>query len=124
MTQAFATFEARPSAVARARRFIAHTLRSWGVGDVGAPMVVVSELAANAVLHAGPGPFAITVDVEPPTVRIEVRDGVDRFPRVRQVDEDTTSGRGMQIVDRLSRSWGARPEATGKVVWVEIEVDR
>jgi len=30
----------------------------------------------------------------------------------------------MHMVERLTRSWGIRPEGAGKVVWVEIEVDR
>jgi anti-sigma regulatory factor (Ser/Thr protein kinase) len=123
--ETFESFEARPDEVARTRRFVAQTLRSWGIVDVDTPMLVVSELASNVVLHAGTEPFRITVDLQAATVRIEVRDAAtDDLPSLRSFDEETAGGRGLHIVERLSRSWGARPEGYGKVVWVEIEVHR
>lgn len=116
-----ATFPSRPDAPGRARRFIAETLATLGVPDADVPMLIVSELASNVVRHGGDDPFEVTLEVARSTLRIEVRDGGTARPRLREIDHETTSGRGIHIVERLTRSWGTRPEGAGKVVWVELE---
>ena len=35
-------------------------------------------------------------------------------------DNESESGRGLLLLDRLATSWGSRPSGTGKVVWFEV----
>ncbi|HEV7861721.1 MAG TPA: MEDS domain-containing protein, partial [Acidimicrobiia bacterium] len=60
---------------ADARRFVTHTLVSWGHTDlVDDAAVVTTELATNAVLHAGTD-FTVTVSRRPDgAIRVAVRD--------------------------------------------------
>ncbi len=80
--------------------------------------LLVSELTTNALRHAT-GPFEVRVRAKP-RVRVEVRDGSTRLPTVKDIDTTEESGRGMQIVSQLARSWGIEQRADGKVVWFEL----
>ena len=82
--------------------------------------LVTAELVANAVLHAR---SEITVAVEPvgDGVRITVTDGSSILPRWSPSSATATAGRGLQLVERLSRRWGFEPlPAHGKRVWAEV----
>lgn len=80
--------------------------------------LVLSELATNAVLHAG-SPFVVRVWSTGESVRLEVEDSSPRLPMITH--ESTMSGRGLSIVEALSRSWGAERRGTGKVVWADVD---
>ncbi len=82
---------------------------------------VVSELVANAVMHAR---TELVLDLAPAGegVRLTVTDGSAVMPRFVGADLASTSGRGLLLVDRISARWGVdRIAPTGKVVWVEID---
>ena len=81
--------------------------------------VVVSELAANAVHHAGT-PFEVRLTIGS-TVRIEVCDGSAVPPVMRDVDVHQISGRGLVIVDRFADRWGYETGGGGKAVWAELD---
>lgn len=48
---------------------------------------------------------------------VEVYDQDMRMPRVRTAAATDEGGRGLFLVDQLSRRWGARDTPTGKAVW-------
>jgi anti-sigma regulatory factor (Ser/Thr protein kinase) len=113
---------ATPAAVRAARRFVADQLppdqrfRS----DVG---LAVSEMAANAVLHART-PFTVAVSHRRGLLRIEVADDAPAPPRRVDADADadeSSSGRGLRIVGALALAWGSTVGAHGKVVWAEFD---
>ncbi len=105
--------------VREARGFSNQTTRCWGVPAEVAELVV-SELAANAVVHAR-SPFTVLLSDDGATLRIEVRDRSPRHPTIPDTGVGATHGRGMLLVDRLARAWGWRDEAGGgKSVWVEL----
>jgi anti-sigma regulatory factor (Ser/Thr protein kinase) len=80
--------------------------------------VIVSELASNAVRHAGTTfKVALTMGTE---VRIEVADGSPSPPVLRHAGPADTGGRGLVLVDAYADRWGYDPVATGKVVWAEL----
>lgn len=113
---AAARFAPVPASVADARRFVSEVLGT----EPGAPLVLllVSELATNAVVH-GKGAYEIRV-VPGDRVRVEVWDeGLERPHRVA-VGAEATSGRGLRIVEELATAWGVEPLAGGKVVWFEV----
>ena len=89
--------------------------------------LVVTELVANAVLHAG-GPITLRIEplAEDDAVRVVVGDTSPVPPALREYGSVASTGRGLTLVARLARRWGAEPapEGDGKVVWAELAVDR
>lgn len=125
MLEACLDLDPSPDQVAVARAFVRATLAEWDMTNFTEDaLVVVSELATNAVLHART-PFRITVRVEDiATVWIEVADDNPR-PPVRAADElSATSGRGLHAVVALAQEWGIRSEDDGKVVWAKLGASR
>lgn len=108
-----------------ARAFAAEVLGGPGSGMaldeevVDEVVLVVSELAANAVRHAAT-PFELVVDGDGDRVRVEVRDGSHRMPRRHVPALGDATGRGLLIVGRLAIAWGADRTVEGKVVWAEL----
>ena len=112
------------SSVPAARRFVRQTLTAWGLeAVVDAAMLVVSELATNAVLHAR-SDFTVRLGRdEDGTLRLEVADRSARQPQSRSYGVGSTTGRGLSIVDDLVRDWGVLATPEGKRIWVQLEVD-
>jgi hypothetical protein len=105
---------AEKDACARARRFVRGALRRWGLAGsvVDHAVLVSSELAANAVVHAR-SPFLIEVAAQDDTLRISVSDTATA-PRSRWRPQ---RAHGLGIVDALSESWGVSEATDGKTVW-------
>lgn len=83
-------------------------------------MVMVSELATNAITHGG-GRFEIEAWAENGDLRVEVLDSSPTVPQAQWVPAGATSGRGLLIVDTLSDSWGVTARNGGqKSVWFEV----
>jgi anti-sigma regulatory factor (Ser/Thr protein kinase) len=81
---------------------------------------VVSELATNAVVHAATA-FTVTVVVDDGLVRVAVTDAKPLVAVTqRPFSASTTTGRGLRLVERMSRSWGVETTPTNKTVWCEI----
>lgn len=88
--------------------------RGLPVDDVADEVVlVVNELATNAVLHGDP-PVVVQVIVDHHVVRVEVR---DQHPQMRRPREDS---RGLMLIDRVAPACGVSYDDDGKVVWAEI----
>jgi anti-sigma regulatory factor (Ser/Thr protein kinase) len=77
----------------------------------------VSELVTNAVRYSR-GEVTLRLVNEKALV-CEVLDTSAALPRLRQAGSEDENGRGLQVVRRLSKRWGARRTPTGKVVWCE-----
>ncbi len=117
-----ALFVPVPSAVRAVRRFVTDTLAAWDAAAlVDSAGLVVSELASNAVRHAG-SPFRAVIRRTGPVVRIEVHDVSPVPPQHLDPPIDVPTGRGIQLVAALSRSWGSERLPDGKVVWAELAV--
>jgi hypothetical protein len=107
-----------------ARRVVEHWLHEWGLDRVVADAVlIVAELAANAVMHAA-SDFTVGVAWREGIVRIVVGDTSPSLPTVRRSEPATVGGRGMRVVEKLSVAWGADLVADGKLVWVDLAVER
>jgi MEDS: MEthanogen/methylotroph, DcmR Sensory domain/Histidine kinase-like ATPase domain len=117
-----ARFRAGPDAPLAARRFVAGLLSRHPYGDrvdAGDAQLVVSELATNAVIHAGT-PFSVTVRSDGSFVRIAVHDWSSMQPVVRNGDPSATSGRGLRLIAMVSHAWGVEFGPDGKTVWAEL----
>ena len=109
--------------VATARRFVEERLSIHRLPElVDDVTLVASELATNALSHAGTG-FTVTIAAFPDEVVLEVKDGSASRPSRVEATLDDSVGRGMAIVDVVSRDWGVVVEAdAGKSVWAAFDV--
>lgn len=118
-------FSPEPASSRDARQVVARVLERAGLDDlVTSVSLVVSELATNAVLHARTA-FSVRLRISREVARIEVEDAAGGRPVIRHFSSHATSGRGLRLVDGLSRAWGVTAGAggKGKVVWAEIVAD-
>ena len=113
-----------PASVTRMRDLLRRLLRSWRMPDAGDGVIelLASELAANAVQHAR-SDMTVIVRYLGDVVRVEVGDGSREQPRPRQADDDDLDGRGLALVEALSKEWGVLPTRTGKRVWCDVSVE-
>ena len=65
-------------------------------------LLLISELVTNSVKHGGP-PIVLAIDCDGDGLHVRVRDGSTDVPVPRQSDEDSEDGRGMTLVDLLTR---------------------
>jgi hypothetical protein len=111
-----------PSASA-ARRFVASTLDSWGMGSlVEMACLLVAELVANVILHAGTD-LDVRLLITDGGARVEVHDASVRLPERKFHSSTSTTGRGLMLVAEVSQRWGAAHTPTGKMVWFEMDCD-
>ena len=115
------------SSAALVRRAIAADLaeRDIPVDAADDVVLVASELVGNAVVHAGPaldGDLAVTWEVAPDGVMVEVDDASADLPQLRAASDTESGGRGLRIVASLADDWGVRRTARGKKVWARVPV--
>lgn len=106
------------SSIGRARHAVRRTCRAWGMQEVAAAELVISELMANAVMH-GWGRIGLRLQDTGDGLRIEVEDANPAPPITRERSASRVGGFGMHIIDRLA-DWGWRPTPSGKVVWARL----
>ncbi|WP_051967337.1 ATP-binding protein [Kitasatospora mediocidica] len=110
-----------PGQVSRGREFTRRALDDWHAQDCDDVLLLVSELLANAVLHAG-GARELLLHAVPARLRIEVTDASPNLPRPRAPQAaGLPGGHGLTIVAKLADRWGADPREDGKSVWLEID---
>ena len=104
-------------APAAARHFTVATLGAWGAGDLADDAaLVVTELAANAIVHAHSA-FTVILSAHDDLLRISVRDasplagsGLRAAPL-----------HGLEAVDAMASRWGVESLGNaGKTVWVDL----
>lgn len=138
------TLPAARDSVKIARDFARTTLRWWALADLCDDVeVVVSELVTNALCHAvslggdnsfggdrashdlwrgfmqdGERPIRVRLLRKVPHIMCLVADPSDEVPIRKEPDYIAEAGRGLHVVEAMSRRWGwARLNGGGKVVW-------
>ncbi|WP_306334201.1 SpoIIE family protein phosphatase [Streptomyces sp. KL118A] len=103
----------------RARRLARSALARWGLEDLTDSVeLLVSEVVTNAVRYAS-RPITLRL-LRTDVLRCEVGDDVPQLPRLRQARATDEGGRGLYLVNKMARRWGATRLSTGKVVWFEL----
>jgi hypothetical protein len=121
--EASLTFPAELQSVGAARRFLQAKLSDWENDEYEyAAAVVLTELATNATLHART-PYTVLLRLTPTHLVVEVLDSSPRLPQARHYATDSATGRGINLVDAFSDTWGATPTPDGKVVWAHVRPD-
>lgn len=112
-----ARFVPDPTTAAAVRALVADTLCGCAEHLIDDAVLAASELATNAVLHAGSS-FAVAVRCVGGRVTLAVADSGGGEPVVKEVDpSEAVGGRGMAIVASVAHRWGVRGVPDGKVVW-------
>ena len=115
---------AEPSSASLARAELASMLRACGAApQLDVAELLVTEVVANAVRHAGGDRIDVTVSVDDAAVRVEVGDEADEDPAPGPLPGiEDTGGRGLMIVEGLASRWGyERRAGGGKRVWFELD---
>ncbi|MBT2390939.1 SpoIIE family protein phosphatase [Streptomyces sp. ISL-1] len=107
------------AAPGRARRLARRALARWGLEELSDSVeLLVSEVVTNAVRYAE-RPVTLRL-LRTDVLRCEVGDDSPQLPRQRRARDTDEGGRGLFLVNRLARRWGATRLSTGKVVWFEL----
>ncbi len=115
------------SSVAKARFLLRTTLLSWEYGDdvIEPALLIMSELATNAVLHATESAvFKVVCELQQNTLTIGVIDYDSRLPTKRDLGIEGEGGRGLLVVETLADDWGCQSLAPGKLVFGRLYVAR
>lgn len=125
-------FSSTPRGARLARRLTGQWLDTWGLpygsSAHDAVTLIVAELAANATQHGRVRgrDFRLALrTVGRATVRVEVTDAcAERLPVALTPGSDSTTGRGLVLVNALATRWDCRPRAgaPGKTVRAEYDV--
>ena len=105
-----------------ARGFVGDTCARWRVAPsvTETLQLVVTELVANAVVHAGT-PMQLIIRRSHRHIHLAVVDE-ERRPAVLRGPPSPRSpgGRGLLLVEAFSAAWGCTPTATGKSTWATV----
>ncbi|MET9772931.1 SpoIIE family protein phosphatase [Streptomyces sp. NPDC006367] len=116
---AYWELEPEDKAPGRARQLARRALGDWGLQELTDSVeLLVSEVVTNAVRYATK-PVTLRL-LRTDVLRCEVGDDVPQLPRLRQARATDEGGRGLYLVNRMARRWGATRLSTGKVVWFEL----
>ncbi|WP_239331293.1 ATP-binding protein, partial [Frankia sp. CiP3] len=130
------TLAAVPTVVGCSRMFVNLTLQDWGVNALrDTAELIISELVTNAVKSTGvmdESPrwteltdlalIYVRVVLLEDGVIIEVADRDHTLPAIPEQDLDAEGGRGLFLVESMSKRWNSYVTDRGKVVWSELEI--
>jgi anti-sigma regulatory factor (Ser/Thr protein kinase) len=120
-----ATLPATPHAPARARALLNRACAAWRLPALApAAEVILSELCANAVVHARTT-MKIIIHRTADALHIVVRDADPTPPRQRSLPAHgapVDSGNGLHLVAAFAADWGTMPTTDGKAVWASLRI--
>ncbi|GAA0962370.1 ATP-binding protein [Virgisporangium aurantiacum] len=104
-----------PETVSTARAVVRAACLRWEQSAISETAeLIMSELASNAVRHAG-GIIEISVSVRRRYLHLSVRDRSYEQARIGR-----NNGRGLMLVDAMTTGWGSTELPDGKVVWATL----
>jgi anti-sigma regulatory factor (Ser/Thr protein kinase) len=122
---------ALPTAPSCARGHVRTVAREWGLADLAdTAELLVSELVTNAIQASariqttGTPVVHLWVTSDYTSIVIHVWDASSEMPVILlDTEPDEEGGRGLLLVETLSKDWGAYRKADGKVVWCLITAE-
>ena len=111
-------FPGRADQVGRARRQVARYLASCPAADDA--LIVLTELATNAILHSRSGHdfFTVRAELTGHHARLVVEDAGGTWQQPGPAGTD--GGRGLQIVAAIAEAWGVDGDDRGRAVWARL----
>ncbi len=128
------TLPADTTAAAAGRDFVRSALAEYGnssdssdtanAADAEVAAAVTSELCTNAILHGSP-PQLLKFVIDRDHLRIEVSNSNrvgGTVPKLATMptNSDAVGGRGLNLVNVLSSTWGADVTSGSTTVWADI----
>jgi anti-sigma regulatory factor (Ser/Thr protein kinase) len=114
---------AEPGIVAALRNRVAAHLSGWDLPETAeVARLCVSELLTNVIRHVGAG-SAVTLRVwmVDGCPRLELTDpDPEAVPVLRHVSEEAESGRGLALLDALTKRWGVTRNVDSKTTWCDL----
>jgi hypothetical protein len=109
------------TAVSVARQIAIRTLVGWELQHlIQNSVIITSELATNAVLHAQSS-FRLMLSLDAASLRIAIEDADPCGPAIEHgTDEFIRSG--LASVESIASDWGCELTPDGKTVWAELPV--
>lgn len=115
-----------PTSAREARAFVRMAIEGQvTVETLQDVLLVASEMVSNVIRHART-PLTLSLELHDAHIRLAVTDGeppvrpADHTPADREATAESESGRGMGIIDAVSRGWGIGDTPIGKSIWAEI----
>ncbi|MFE2487208.1 ATP-binding protein [Streptomyces mirabilis] len=111
------------SRVGAMRRLVRARLKYCGLQRMSDDVaVIVSELLTNAILHSGGEQITFVMTVRDSSLRISVHDGMPGNLKIRPVNSDAETGRGLflvaSLVDAHHGTWGVSD--AGATTWCSL----
>jgi hypothetical protein len=108
---------AAPHAPRTARQLVDEACRTWHLSHLlFSARLIVSELVANAVQHAGTD-IGVTVSRRGQRLHLIVSDKDDRVPELPARPHGRPAIGGLHLVQTVAARWGTVPTSDGKMIW-------
>lgn len=109
-------------AARRARELVTEACARWDCPELAGPAcIVLTEMVNNVVAHVRT-PMTVLVARQGDLMSVAVRDQSPTVPRFAgRVAPTSYGGRGLLLIDSVSRRWGNLELDHGKVVWALLE---
>ncbi|MFD0393933.1 ATP-binding protein [Streptomyces nogalater] len=108
-----------------ARHFVVDVLKDWGtVSMLDDAALVVTELVNNALRHTRtPNVRVIVRRMPSDAIRLIVIDKhPELWPALQSAGPLNSGGRGLALVDAVTKAWGCTRLPWEKHVWADLEV--
>lgn len=108
-----------PASIAQARAFIERTLSEASADLRDRAVLITSELATNAIVHARSA-FTLTATTSAEEVHIAVRNEGETVPVLQAPEQGEPHGRGLLIANALADRWGIDTGRGSTTVWFAL----
>jgi anti-sigma regulatory factor (Ser/Thr protein kinase) len=110
--------------VSRARMWVRISLMGdYGEDVLGPALLIMSELATNAVQHAAKTvTIKVICQVDDDVLTLGVLDYSRREPVMLNTEDYDEYGRGLALVDALADEWGYEQRDMGKIVYARLKL--
>ncbi|MGW5560361.1 ATP-binding protein [Micromonospora sp. NPDC003944] len=111
-------------AARQARELVTTGCARWGMATLTDPAcIAITEMVNNVVAHAQT-PMTVRLAPREDTLHLAVRDHSPRRPTFGGISPPTRAGgRGLLLIDTVTRRWGSSVVPDGKVVWCVLHPD-
>ncbi|RAO03456.1 hypothetical protein GAR06_06051 [Micromonospora saelicesensis] len=111
-------------AARQARELVTTGCERWGMPTLTDPAcIAITEMVNNVVAHART-PMTVRLAPQETTLHLAVRDHSPRQPTFAGISPpNRAGGRGLLLIDTVTRRWGSSAVPDGKVVWCVLHPD-
>ncbi|MGC4867752.1 ATP-binding protein [Micromonospora sp. DT53] len=111
-------------AARQARELVTTGCERWGMPTLTDPAcIAITELVNNVVAHART-PMTVRLAPQEDTLHLAVHDHSPLRPTFAGISPPTRAGgRGLLLIDTVTRRWGSSAVPDGKVVWCVLHPD-